>query len=46
MTGEILAEAGETISLEKADELERRGVNEAYIATSDEKTVKVFGNAW
>ena len=44
MTGEILAEAGETISLEKADELERRGVNEAYIATSDEKTVKVFGN--
>jgi len=43
LTGEILAEAGETLTREKARELEAKGVNEAVIDV-DGKAVKVFSN--
>ena len=42
-TGEILAEEGEILSRERANELGRLGVNEAYLDV-DGQTVKVFGN--
>ena len=43
MTGEILAEAGETLTREKAGQIERAGVAEAYIAIHDEP-VKIMSN--
>jgi len=43
MTGEILAEAGEVLSRERAQELERLGVVEATLKV-DDKPVKVFSN--
>ena len=43
MTGELLAEAGEVITRERAEELERRGVTEAVIA-ADGKEIKIFSN--
>ncbi len=43
MTGEIIAEAGETLNRERAEELDRRGVIEATIHV-DGKDVKVFSN--
>ena len=47
-TGEILAEAGETLTCERAKELEARGVNEAVVEVDDLHTgvhmVKVFSN--
>ncbi len=42
-TGEILAMPGETISRERAHEIERLGVNEAVLSV-DGKEVKVFSN--
>ncbi len=42
-TGEILAEAGEILSREKAQELDHKGVNEAVVDV-DGKLVKVFSN--
>ena len=42
-TGEILAEAGETLSREQAQALAARGVNEAFVDVEGE-TVKVFAN--
>ncbi len=42
-TGEILAEAGEVLTRERAQELDRRGVNEAVV-DADGKAVKVFAN--
>ncbi|NLA87162.1 MAG: DNA-directed RNA polymerase subunit beta, partial [Clostridiales bacterium] len=44
LTGEIIAEAGETLTLKKSEELEARGVNEVFIKTSDDKQIKVFSN--
>ncbi len=48
MTGEILADAGEIVSREKAAEIETAGVSEAYLAVIDadgtESTVKVISN--
>ncbi len=48
MTGEILAEAGETISREKARELQKKGVNEVYLDVleneGDRIEVKVLSN--
>ncbi len=48
MTGEILADAGEIISREKAAEIEAVGVREAYLAVVDadgtDSTVKVISN--
>ena len=43
MTGEILAEAGETLTREKAGQIERAGVADAYIAIHDEP-VKIMSN--
>jgi len=43
MTGEIIAEAGEVLTRERAKELDGRGVNEAFILV-DGKNVKVFAN--
>ncbi|MBQ6539747.1 MAG: DNA-directed RNA polymerase subunit beta [Oscillospiraceae bacterium] len=43
LTGEIIAEAGETLTRERAEELDYMGVNEAYVDV-DGKTVKVFAN--
>ena len=42
-TGEILAEAGEILSREKAEEIARRGVNTVILSVND-RNVKVFGN--
>ena len=42
-TGELLAEAGEVLTRERAQELDRRGVNEAVV-DADGKAVKVFAN--
>ena len=42
-TGEIIAEAGENLTRERARELEDRGVNEAVLDV-DDKLVKVFAN--
>ena len=42
-TGEIIAEAGEVLSRERARELDNRGVNEAVL-DMDGKMVKVFSN--
>ena len=43
MTGEILAEAGEVLTREKAAQIERAGVAEAYITVHDEP-VKIMSN--
>ncbi|MBQ2691616.1 MAG: DNA-directed RNA polymerase subunit beta [Clostridia bacterium] len=43
MTGEILAMGGEVLTREKAEMLERRGVNEAFVDVEG-KAVKVFAN--
>ena len=42
-TGEILADAGETVTRERAAELARRGVNEAVLDVEGEQ-VKIFAN--
>ena len=42
-TGEVLAEAGETISRERAAEISATGANEALVRAGEE-TVKIFGN--
>ena len=43
LTGEILAEAGETLTVERAEMLDAIGVNDAYL-TVDGREVKVFSN--
>jgi DNA-directed RNA polymerase subunit beta len=43
MTGEIIAEAGEVLSRERAEEIENRGVIDAYLSV-DGKEVRVFSN--
>ena len=44
MTGEVLAEGEEILTLDKARLLSRRGVNHAVIESSEGTAVKVFGN--
>ena len=48
MTGEIMAEAGETVSREKAAEMEKKGVSEVYLDVleneGDRVEVKVISN--
>ena len=44
LTGEILAEPGETITHELAYRIEQEGVNTAVIVTPEDKTVKVYSN--
>ena len=43
MTGEVVAEAGDTISRERAEEIARMGINEAWLE-ADGKEVKIFSN--
>ncbi len=43
LTGEIIAEAGENISQERAIELEDRGVTDAWIQVED-RSVRIFSN--
>jgi DNA-directed RNA polymerase subunit beta len=43
MTGEIIAEAGEALSRDRAEELESRGITDAYVQ-SDGREVRVFSN--
>ncbi len=44
MTGEILAEEGEILTREKANEIARRGVLSVYVESGDGKKAKVFSN--
>ena len=44
ITGEILFEAGKTLTFDEATAIENAGVNEAYVEIEDEKEIKVFGN--
>ena len=44
MTGEILAEAGEVLTQERAHELDDKGVNEALIRLEGDQVIKVFSN--
>ncbi|MBQ7459895.1 MAG: DNA-directed RNA polymerase subunit beta [Oscillospiraceae bacterium] len=44
MTGELIADAGETLTRDRAEELDRLGVLEAYIKGESGKEVKCFGN--
>ncbi len=43
-TGEILAEAGEKITREKAEMIQNAGVNQVEVLLDDEKVVKIVGN--
>ena len=43
MTGEILAEAGEVLTRERAEEIAEAGVNDVYLDV-DGKSIRVFGN--
>ena len=43
LTGEVMAEAGETVTREKAEEIERAGVSAAWLQVEDHE-VKVFSN--
>jgi DNA-directed RNA polymerase subunit beta len=43
MTGEIIAEAGEALTRERAEELESKGVTDAYVS-ADGREVRVFSN--
>jgi len=43
MTGEVVAEAGDTVSRERAEEIARMGINEAWLDV-DGKEVKIFSN--
>ena len=44
VTGEILAEAGEYITAEKADEFDRLGVFEAYVTYGNDEEFRIFTN--
>ena len=43
MTGEIIAEAGEVLTRERAEEIAEAGVNDVYLDV-DGKSIRVFGN--
>ena len=44
MTGEIIADAGETLSRERVRELEKKGVNAVRITVGENETARVFSN--
>ncbi len=44
ITGEILFEAGKTLTFDEAMVIENAGVNEAFVYISEEKDIKVFAN--
>ncbi|MBR1841798.1 MAG: DNA-directed RNA polymerase subunit beta [Oscillospiraceae bacterium] len=43
-TGEIIANEGETLTRERAEELDKLGVLEAWVKSDSGKEIKVFGN--
>ena len=43
-TGELLADKGEVISVNKAQEIEKAGVNEVYVLLEDNTEFRVFSN--
>ena len=43
-TGEVICDAGALITAELAESFEAAGVNEVYVAISDEKEMRVFAN--
>ena len=44
MTGEIIADASETLTRERVRELEKKGVNAVRITVGENETVRVFSN--
>ena len=44
MTGEIIADAGETLTRERVRELEKKGVNAVRITVGENETVRLFSN--
>jgi len=44
LTGEILAEAGEKLTRERAEQIQNAGINEVFIQLDNDKKVKVIGN--
>ena len=44
MTGEIIADAGETLSRERVRDLEKKGVNAVRLTVGENETVRVFSN--
>ena len=44
MTGEIIADAGETLTRERVRELEKKGVNAVRLTVGENETVRVFSN--
>ena len=44
LTGEVVAEAGEVITKEKAHAIEQSGAMVAYVAVGDDKEIKVISN--
>ena len=44
MTGEIIADAGATLTRERVRELEKKGVNAVRITVGENETVRVFSN--
>ena len=44
MTGEIIADAGETLTRDRVRELEKKGVNAVRITVGENETVRVFSN--
>ena len=44
ITGEILFEAGKTLTFDEAMMIENAGVNEAFVYISEDKDIKVFAN--
>ncbi|MBQ4051412.1 MAG: DNA-directed RNA polymerase subunit beta, partial [Oscillospiraceae bacterium] len=44
LTGEIIADAGERLSREKAWEIEKAGISAVYVQVEDEKEIKVISN--
>ena len=46
LTGEIIAEAGELLSREKAWQIEKAGISAVYIQVEDDKEIKVSPTVW
>ena len=44
LTGEIIAEAGEHLTRERAEELDARGVNDVFVRGGDNSEIRVFSN--
>ena len=44
LTGELLADAGQKLTREMAEAIERAGVDTAFVTLEDGKTVKIISN--